>query len=285
MANKDSLPVEFALWSMHLSCSVNVQQLPVEVQVVIASYLGFRDSVNFYESSSRISPKVLSYSKSPTINDLLFVQNHTKTLECVLKYSKVTNETLQTFLNKNLKKKWVNKDVISILVKDLRINPSADNNNAIKWAIESGHTEIVKSLLNDPRVDPSAKDNDAIREASQNGHTEIVKLLLNDLRVDPSACNNEAIREASEKGHTEIVKILLNDPRVDPSAQDNHAIREASANGRTEVVKLLLNDPRVDPSAKNNDAIGRAKFAGHTEIIKLFRKKDLLQKLTRFFKF
>ena len=43
--------------------------------------------------------------------------------------------------------------------------------------------EVVKLLLSDKRVDPSAENNYAIRYTSK--HYEIVKLLLSDKRVDP----------------------------------------------------------------------------------------------------
>jgi ankyrin repeat protein len=239
----------FELGSLHISSFVGLQQLPIEVLEIISSYLEFRDSVNFYECSSRISPSVLSCSKSPTFDDLFMVQNDTRLLECVLKYSKVTNQTLQTFFYENLEKETVNNDVIEILAKDQRIDPSADDNSAIREASGNGHTEVVELLLNDPRVDPSASDNDAIRWASGEGQTAVVELLLNDPRVDPSANVNEAIRWASGNGRTAVVELLLNDPRVDPNACNNDAIREASRAGHTEVVKLLINDPRVDPSA------------------------------------
>jgi hypothetical protein len=121
------------------------------------------------------------------------------------------------------------------------IDPSGDNNSAIRWASYNGHIEVVKLLLQDPRVDPSDGDNYAIRYASSNGYTEVVKLLLQDPRVDPSDRNNYAIQYASQYGHTEVVKTLLQDPRVDPSADNNYAIRWASYNGHTEVVKLLKN--------------------------------------------
>jgi ankyrin repeat protein len=62
----------------------------------------------------------------------------------------------------------------------------------------NGYVEVVKLLLNEPRVDPSADDNCAIRLASKNGHFEVVKLLLNDPRGDPSAYNNYANRLATK---------------------------------------------------------------------------------------
>ena len=45
------------------------------------------------------------------------------------------------------------------------------------WASHNGHLEVVKLLLQDSRVDPSAEDNGAIRWASFNGYLEVVKLL------------------------------------------------------------------------------------------------------------
>ena len=60
---------------------------------------------------------------------------------------------------------------------------SGSNNYAIRQASMNGHIEIVRLLLKDGRVDPSDLNNWAIREASIYGHTDIVKLLLDDPRV------------------------------------------------------------------------------------------------------
>ena len=120
-------------------------------------------------------------------------------------------------------------------------------NTIFKELIEANiHLEVVKLLLANDKVDPSADNNRAIRFTSQNGHLEIVKLLLANDKVDPSADNNYAIRLASLNGHSEIVKLLLANDKVDPSADNNYAIAWASRNGHLEVVKLLI--PRVDMS-------------------------------------
>ncbi len=187
-----------------------------------------------------------------------------------------------------------------------KIDPSANDNWAIKYASENGYISIVKLLLNLPLergVDPSAGDNLAIIYASMNGYVLTVKLLLglplknkvHDLRVDPSANYNEAIRFASQNGHTSVVKLLLELPLkrgvhehssrvlhihehssraflIDPSADDNEAIKVASTHGYLSVVKLLLDLPverGVDPSADNNDAIRFASENGHTSVVKL----------------
>ena len=65
-------------------------------------------------------------------------------------------------------------------------------------------------MLADSRVDPSAENNYAIRMATSNGHNKVVELLLAHPRVDPSADNNYVIQRASRKGHDKVVKLLKN---------------------------------------------------------------------------
>ena len=149
------------------------------------------------------------------------------------------------------------------------VDPSANNNEALRRAAIQGYTDIVKLLLGDARVDPGANVNEAICRAAYKGHTEVVKLLLGDARVDPGANGNEAIRRAAIQGYTDIVKLLLGDARVDPGANVNEAICRAAYKGHTEVVKLLLGDARVDPGDNGNEAICRTAYKGHTEVVKL----------------
>ena len=68
-------------------------------------------------------------------------------------------------------------------------------------AIIKGDIELVKLLLSDPRVDPSADNNFAIKKAAENGHYKIVKLLLNDPRVDPSVEVFNSLLNALAKSH------------------------------------------------------------------------------------
>ena len=64
---------------------------------------------------------------------------------------------------------------------------------------------MVRELLKNSKVDPSANDNQAIGIASQHGHVKIVKLLLEDKRVDPSDNKNYAIRIANQMGHKKVL--------------------------------------------------------------------------------
>jgi hypothetical protein len=76
-------------------------------------------------------------------------------------------------------------------------------------AIKVNSLETVKFLMSDKRVDPSAENNEAIIEASSKGHVEIVKELLKDTRTDPSDRNNAALVGACTYGHAKVVKELI----------------------------------------------------------------------------
>ena len=68
---------------------------------------------------------------------------------------------------------------------------------ALIQASLNGRDEIVKVLLADGRVDPSAWNNDAIRWALSQGHFDVVKILLSDHRVDKW----NIFDSAAEDGH------------------------------------------------------------------------------------
>jgi ankyrin repeat protein len=157
--------------------------------------------------------------------------------------------------------------VVNRLLDDTRVDPSADNNFAIRAASLNGHTHVVVRLLADPRVDPSADNNFAIRFAAQNGHAPVVDLLLSDSRVDPRVNRNNIIKVASQNGHVAVVDRLLGDARIDPSVDGNIAIKIASQYGHAHIVDRLLADPRVDPSIDDNAPIKVSSQAGHIAVV------------------
>jgi hypothetical protein len=48
-----------------------------------------------------------------------------------------------------------------------------------------GNTELMRMLLADPRVDPSVDENSAIKWAAIRGHDQVMRMLLADPRVNP----------------------------------------------------------------------------------------------------
>jgi len=144
--------------------------------------------------------------------------------------------------------------------------------------IELGYLLGVKRLLENPLVDPSRNDNEAIRLAASKGYREIVELLMADPRVDPSANDNEALRLAGSKGYASIVDLLLRDPRVfvtgaplniDPAV--NHERLMTCVKTRHVAGARSLMERGVDPSANNNEALRLAVQQGDTEMVTLLQ--------------
>ncbi|MEK0337324.1 MAG: ankyrin repeat domain-containing protein [Nitrosopumilus sp.] len=80
-------------------------------------------------------------------------------------------------------------------------------------------------------------DNDALRWASENGHYDLVKLLL-DSGADVHAQNDYALRWASHHGHYDVVKLLI-DNGANVHAKNDSALRYASLEGHYDIVELL----------------------------------------------
>ena len=89
---------------------------------------------------------------------------------------------------------------------------------------------LLDHSTKDDRIDPRAEDNEAIRAASENGHDKVVKLLLDHKRnpVDPTAKNNEAIKAASENESDKVVKLLLKVTLNPDESQKSAAGRESA---------------------------------------------------------
>lgn len=106
--------------------------------------------------------------------------------------------------------------IVKVLLKDVKVNPSNHNIDALLWASEYGHAEIVKLLLEDGRFDPRYNRSYSLALAANYNFPEVVKLLLEDGRANPADANNRALKWAKQKGNQEIVDMLLKDGRLDP---------------------------------------------------------------------
>ena len=63
------------------------------------------------------------------------------------------------------------------------LNPAADNNLALRNAVEGNNKKVVELLLKDKRVDPTDEDDCAMKTALRYGYTDIIMLLLKDDRI------------------------------------------------------------------------------------------------------
>ena len=87
------------------------------------------------------------------------------------------------------------------------VDVTADDNWAVRWAIENGHLDAVKFMVS-KGADVTANDNQAIRWASANGHLDVVKYLVSK-GADVTSRDNFAVRVASDYGHLDVVKFLV----------------------------------------------------------------------------
>ncbi|KAJ2991118.1 hypothetical protein HDV02_003945 [Globomyces sp. JEL0801] len=262
-------PVEMnRLCGSYSKQTTTIESLPTEIKELITDYLPIRSLTRFKLCSKAMN---FNYHHSQAqLQELYHSQklfNNATAFKNYLNFNQPTRWDLEMAIKNN------NADIVQTLIEDKRVDPSAEDNHAIRCACSDGLTEIVKILLKDERVNPSALDNAAFICACLIGHTEIVKMMLKDKRVNPSANENMAIRVASYGAQTNIVHLLLKDQRVDPSADHNYVIRRAFDHGHIDTVKMLLKDERVDFSSMDGYSMGWG-YRNHIPQ-KLYRSHDI----------
>lgn len=146
---------------------------------------------------------------------------------------------------------------------------------AFRRAYFKGRTEMVKLLL--PKIDPSYNENDAIRTAASEGYSQLVKVLLEHPKVDPSVGSGYPLRVACQKGYYSTVKILLQHPKVDPSHYRYDAVFNAIRRSDKNMVRLLLNS-----TAKITDTELIEDFI---EVAIKTKRMSMLNLLRNYFKF
>lgn len=109
--------------------------------------------------------------------------------------------------------KYGHAKIVKLFLKKSSVSQSALN-AGFRTACSHGHSNVVQVILKHSDLDPSQNENLAIREASFDGNTELVRILLGDSRVDPSAHGNFALMFATKLGHRKIVNLLSKDRRT-----------------------------------------------------------------------
>ena len=159
------------------------------------------------------------------------------------------------------------------LIHNSRVDPTKEDNRAIREASAHGHHSVVSTLLRSHYiVDPSANRNEALVTACSRGFLEIVKLLLGSTSVDAAANGDEPLIKACESGHLEIVKLLLG--RGLPTIGGGDALVKSCAIGRLDVVNILLASD-VDPKTNDNQAIIKACEKGSLEVVQALLKVNV----------
>ncbi|KAJ3284904.1 hypothetical protein HDU76_008209, partial [Blyttiomyces sp. JEL0837] len=142
-------------------------------------------------------------------------------------------------------------------------------NQAICFASERGHVDVVKVLLETPGVDASAVNNYAIRRAAKNGHYDVVKVLVGAKGVDPGDCENEAFYAACEYDHVKVVEELLKVEVVRAGVNFKKAVLDALGNDQAEIVKVLLEVEGVYSNELCVQAFDFATRRGHIDVVEM----------------
>jgi ankyrin repeat protein len=140
-------------------------------------------------------------------------------------------------------------EVVRLLLRSRRVNPTANNNLALQCAAENGHIEVVRLLLNHTKI---LFDTNSAILAVANGHAEVARLLLYHPNVDLRDINL-IMKDCVIFGNADILKLLLGHPKADPSIDNNYLIVIAAKKRGPEFVRLLLEDKKVAKSISFED--------------------------------
>ncbi|KAL7818666.1 ankyrin repeat-containing domain protein [Trichoderma aethiopicum] len=143
-----------------------------------------------------------------------------------------------------------NGDVVSVLLKDARVNPNARN-----------ASDMLQLLLDDGQADPTQRNplnRTAMDLIIERNETDMARMVLADGRVNPNTrtLNGEtALENAVRSASHAIVRLLLADELVDPNSTALDGMTPflfAADAGSDFCLKLLLADERVNKYARNN---------------------------------
>lgn len=112
--------------------------------------------------------------------------------------------------------------------------------------ISFGHPDIVSRLLKHPDIDPSDNNNEAIRYAFQQNERQRAEDLSDD---ELTYILGEHADGATD--HIEITRRVLEDPNVDQEDKENLQIY--TKDGYFDIVKILMKDQRVVNKLSEND--------------------------------
>lgn len=94
-----------------------------------------------------------------------------------------------------------------------------------------GHIDVARDLIIIFNIDPSFNNNKALRLALFNCHINLFVLLLNDncINIDSCTCDN-MISHAIIKGRPDIIKMIYNHHKLNTLIGYNWAMKKALAN-------------------------------------------------------
>jgi hypothetical protein len=139
------------------------------------------------------------------------------------------------------------------LIEDPLLNLSICDDIALRIASQNQSIDIIKILLKDKRVNPSIGINMPIKKAISFNNEEMLKLLLNHNKNIINKSNIELFEFALQKKSFSCLKILIEDGRIDPSKDYNFLIQDLFDEEQHELVELLWKDNRIKDTLKEDN--------------------------------
>lgn len=139
-------------------------------------------------------------------------------------------------------------EIVRLLMKDKRVDPSDLNNDCIHYAIKQNKVEMASLLLEDIRVNAFAnirKLSDEMNIVVRMGYTNMLELFIDDRRFSSVWIADSNFCVACFHGYYKIVKLLLEYNVCDPTYNDIQCLVNASLGKQKEIETLLRSDPRV----------------------------------------
>ncbi|KAJ3297683.1 hypothetical protein HDU79_002539 [Rhizoclosmatium sp. JEL0117] len=135
--------------------------------------------------------------------------------------------------------------VRAILLRQSNLNVCGEENMNIVNALKSGNKDLVSVLLKDVRVRPCFQQ--LVYPAAEYGCTEAFKVLLESGDVNVADCVHNPLLVAIRNGHDGVVELLLDH---DGTRIPSTCIEIAVENYRHNILDRLLSHPRVDQVSK-----------------------------------
>lgn len=157
--------------------------------------------------------------------------------------------------------------VVSLLLKDPRINPNT--RNIFFFVVHQGNTDMVRLFLENERLQPFTHDNASLKDSLQQGNLKIARLLLNDIRL-PVSGFTIAVLYAFQHELNDLLPELYSDPRWNKHIGDELNFLQAVRNNLVGLVQAYLQDVKLS-SDVIEIGLNIAVQNGYKEIIRILR--------------
>jgi len=167
---------------------------------------------------------------------------------------------------------------VRMFLENPKLDPSENDNYALKTTIQNKRMKLLKLLLEDDRIKIDDEREDLLILGVKDDDLKLVKIALGAGKKKLEGA--DAFIYACQLNRIDALRLILKYTLANPGVNSNFALQESIKFGHLDIVKNLLKDKRVDPSAenyklikwffsnKNKQKMGREEYE---EIIKLLK--------------